>query len=93
MSPTRKANCSTRPATPARMMVFASSTSAWDSSASALAFSAGRRADTFASAPSFDAVAAVIVAWLTFDGDLEKPLDVPTRDDARVAPEQLVLGF
>ena len=51
-----QANCSTCPLTPARITVLLDLASAWASAASALAFSAGRRAESFASAPSLAAV-------------------------------------
>ena len=66
MSPTRRLNCSTCPLTPARMTVFARSASAWASAASALAFSAGRSAEIFASAPCLVAVAAAIAPLRPF---------------------------
>jgi hypothetical protein len=92
MSPTRKANCSTLPATPARMVVFASSTSAWDSSASALAFSAGSRARYFRLGTRFCRGGGRDRGLATFYGDLEL-LDIAAWNDARIASEQLLLGL
>ena len=59
MSPGRSENCSTRPATPARIEVLSSSTCACASAASALAFSAGRSDVTRATADCLAAVAAL----------------------------------
>ena len=60
MSPTRSANCSTRPFTPARITVLSRSTCACASAASALAFSAGNSVVIRSSRPCFVAVAAEI---------------------------------
>src|SRR5215212_3343229 len=92
MSPTRKANCSTRPATPARMMVLASSTSAWDSSASALAFSGREKGGYLHLGTLLSRGGSRDRRLATFDCDFEL-LNIPARNDARVAPEQLLLGL
>ena len=57
-SPGRSVNCSTRPSTPARIVVLSRSTCASASAASALAFSAGRSAVIRVVADCFEAVAA-----------------------------------
>ena len=92
ISPTRSANCSTRPFTPARTTVLSSSTWAWASAASALAFWAGRSDEIRASAACFAAVAAAIAAQAAFDKNLEL-LDFALRDDTRIASLQLLLGL
>ena len=92
ISPTRSTNCSTRPLTPARTTVFSSSTSAWASAASALAFCGReqrrdpRLGGLFCSRGGSDRTHAALHKNLEL-------LDFAERDVTRIAPLQFLLGL